>query len=243
MSTHIHARQAVQGDYLSGIAYQAGVPLQQLLLDNLVVIKDLGAPLTGKRLQVCKASSGAASAAPLSAEAPTLVGGPIPTPNLPVLAQVGSPANGTLSSALPAAGRDPFAPQLRALLGIRAAIDRTGGLAYSWLEGNGAGGGYCTNFEGITCDRDGNVQWIILRRTTGLGGVMRLGGTLPAARWIWDLPRLNIIVLEDIGLAGTLPPDWGDLTQLQHVGLARNGITGPLPEEWAGLARLKVLLL
>lgn len=46
--------QARQGDYLSGIAYRAGIDIEQLLLDNVERLDRLDAPLAAKQqLLIC----------------------------------------------------------------------------------------------------------------------------------------------------------------------------------------------
>eukprot|EP00878_Enallax_costatus_P013702 GHUV01014328.1.p1 GENE.GHUV01014328.1~~GHUV01014328.1.p1 ORF type:complete len:249 (+),score=27.33 GHUV01014328.1:1824-2570(+) len=43
----------VAEDCLSLVAWRAGVPLERLMLDNVGVVKDLDAPITGKQLILC----------------------------------------------------------------------------------------------------------------------------------------------------------------------------------------------
>jgi hypothetical protein len=52
------APQASRSDYPSRIAWRAGLPLEQFLLDNIDTITDLDAPLTGLTFRVCNPSSG-----------------------------------------------------------------------------------------------------------------------------------------------------------------------------------------
>jgi hypothetical protein len=46
--------QASASDYLSGVAFRTGVPLEKLLADNLDTVKSLDVPLTGTSLVVCR---------------------------------------------------------------------------------------------------------------------------------------------------------------------------------------------
>jgi hypothetical protein len=126
------------------------------------------------------------------------------------------------------------AVQLRSLLQFKAAVDRQGALA--WTAERGADAGYC-RFTGVKCDAQGNVFNITLN-------LVKLGGTLPAASVLKGLPALTAVLLGANGIFGTLPSDWGALTQLEDIRIAANpGITGTLPRSWAGLARLKALVL
>jgi hypothetical protein len=51
--------QARSGDYLSLLAWQAGIPLDRLLLDNTAAVRDLDAALEGTRLMLCNPKQGA----------------------------------------------------------------------------------------------------------------------------------------------------------------------------------------
>jgi len=50
--------QAKSSDYISKIAWLAGIPLEQLLLDNTNVVVDLDAPLSGATLLLCNPAQG-----------------------------------------------------------------------------------------------------------------------------------------------------------------------------------------
>ena len=53
--------------------------------------------------------------------------------------------------------------------------------------------------------------------------------------------RVTKLDLSHNVLSGTIPPELGQLTQLQHLDLARNGLSGTIPPEMAKLARLQWL--
>ena len=55
--------------------------------------------------------------------------------------------------------------------------------------------------------------------------------------------RVTALVLNNNGLAGTLPADLGDLSELERLDLRDNALTGPLPSELANLTNLTSLLL
>lgn len=54
-ATHVQARV---GDYMSKIAWLAGVPLDAFMMDNVANVKDLDGSLEGKRLLVCNPEQG-----------------------------------------------------------------------------------------------------------------------------------------------------------------------------------------
>lgn len=119
---------------------------------------------------------------------------------------------------------DPYAPQMKALLEIKKAIDRTGALA-SWTEDRGTQGGYCSSYEGIgylgvRCDADKNVIAITLFQQP-------LGGVLPPASALKALPRLQMLELSETNISGTLPADWSGVGSLVDVRVEGNtGVTG-----------------
>jgi hypothetical protein len=50
--------QAQPGDYLSKVAWLAGIPLDRFMLDNVGNIKDLDAPIQGTQLLLCNSKQG-----------------------------------------------------------------------------------------------------------------------------------------------------------------------------------------
>ncbi|KIY96249.1 hypothetical protein MNEG_11713, partial [Monoraphidium neglectum] len=213
---------ALPGDYLSGVADRVGVRLEKLLLDNRDTLRDPDSPLAGKRLAVC----------PLGVSPPAQAVAPAPGPALDP-APAPAPVAVTILLAEPSP-LESRATQLRSLLGLRAAVDRQGTLA--WSAEKGADAGYCS-FYGITCDTQGDVSKIVLAQA-------KLGGTLPPASVLNGLSALTGIDLGATSISGTLPSDWGALAQLEDIRIGGNpGITGSLLPSWAGLTRLKVLYL
>jgi hypothetical protein len=57
LSTCMH-RQAKDTDYLSRVAWLAGIPLDKFMLDNTEAVKDLDAPLAGVKLLLCGPAPG-----------------------------------------------------------------------------------------------------------------------------------------------------------------------------------------
>ena len=55
--------------------------------------------------------------------------------------------------------------------------------------------------------------------------------------------RVVAIVLEEVGLAGSIPPEIGNLAALEDLRLVGNDLTGSIPTELGSLANLQVLHL
>lgn len=56
-------------------------------------------------------------------------------------------------------------------------------------------------------------------------------------------PGMLHLVLENCGLAGSLPESWGNWPSLEELDLSSNGITGTLPDSFAALGNLRRLAL
>jgi hypothetical protein len=50
--------QARAGDYLSKVAWLAGIPLEKFMMDNTARVKDLEAPVQGTSLLLCSLKQG-----------------------------------------------------------------------------------------------------------------------------------------------------------------------------------------
>ncbi len=66
-----------------------------------------------------------------------------------------------------------------------------------------------------------------------------LTGQLPPE--LGDLPQLQLLMLWDNSLTGGIPPELGSLTQLQELSLSFNTLTGAIPPEFGNLAQLQWL--
>jgi hypothetical protein len=55
----VHMHQAKGTDYLSRVAWLAGIPLDKFMLDNTEAVKDLDAALAGVNLLLCGPAPGA----------------------------------------------------------------------------------------------------------------------------------------------------------------------------------------
>jgi hypothetical protein len=58
--------QAQPGDYLSKVAFLSGIKLQQFMLDNMAIVKDLDAQLQGTQLLLCNPAQGTKMQGPQS---------------------------------------------------------------------------------------------------------------------------------------------------------------------------------
>ena len=69
----------------------------------------------------------------------------------------------------------------------------------------------------------------------------------PLAEWrgveVDDQGRVVELRLWDNGLAGPIPPEFGELAHLEYLRLSDNGLTGAIPPEFAGLSGLAYLAL
>ncbi|KAI8465939.1 MAG: hypothetical protein J3K34DRAFT_486177 [Monoraphidium minutum] len=152
-------------------------------------------------------------------------------------AAVAAAARAAADPLLPA-GLEPWqranvALQRWSLFKLQAAADPAGALP--WAPAAAAGLAYC-NFEGVNCDKWGNVLII------NTGGA-ELRGTLPPAAALVNLKQLKIFEAASANLTGTLPADWSALRQLEEVVLPYGRLQGTLPRQWANLGKLKKLFL
>lgn len=76
---------------------------------------------------------------------------------------------------------------------------------------------------------------------TGLRSGGRLAGRIPPE--LGDLTDLETLSLDSNELSGSIPPELGKLTNLRTLSLSRNRLTGTLPPELGNLTRLESLNL
>ena len=69
----------------------------------------------------------------------------------------------------------------------------------------------------------------------------------PLGEWrgveVDDQGRVVELLLRDNGLAGPIPPELGELADLEYLRLSDNALTGPIPPEFTGLSGLTHLVL
>ena len=97
-------------------------------------------------------------------------------------------------------------------------------------------------------DDDRAALEVLYRRT---GGPRWIRG----ANWLTDAPldtwhgvvvvqgRVTELTLRDNGLEGSVPPQLGNLSRLEHLDLSENDLSGPVPPELGRLSRLERLNL
>jgi hypothetical protein len=137
----------------------------------------------------------------------------------------------------------PPTSQLDALIRIKAAIDPNDALSTWRPNTGGPTRAYCS-WQGIRCDSDGNVIWIVLG-VDAVGEKARIGGVLPEADLFLALPKLARLAFTRQDLVGTLPESYAKLTklQLELINLAGNKLRGTLPASWGGMKNLTKLFL
>lgn len=154
-----------------------------------------------------------------------------------------SPLGGTTLLVCDAANVDeafPPSSQVEALLGIKAAVDPDN-LLTTWLMGPGSKAESYCSWRGIECDDSGHVIKVDL--STETVGESKVRGVLPDAEALLALPKLTVFEASGQDLVGTLPDNYGKLTQLEVLLLHGNKLRGTLPASWAGMASLRQLRL
>ncbi|WIA42770.1 hypothetical protein OEZ86_008710 [Tetradesmus obliquus] len=229
---HCYWYQAQPGDYLSKVAWLAGIRIDKLMLDNTDVVKDLDASLQGMKLLLCNPTPGAVKMS-------------------------GSPPGPGDAFKVQGTGSDP---QLEALLKIKAAIDTTGKLE-EWNMAAGTSGGYC-KWRGVLCnDGTTRVYDLTLNPAggteglkgtlppvaafKGLAGLTGLDisdqpGISGTVRADWSrLGQLQDMRLGNNSLFGSIPPAWGSLSKLRVLYLFDNKLSGSIPTSFKALTVLK----
>jgi hypothetical protein len=197
--------KAVTGDYPEGLASRVGIPVQRLLLDNLVVIQDPSTLSAGTTLLLCGVSPAVAAAAGSGAASwgPGVV---------PAAGVIPTPSSNSFSS-----------DEVLALLAIKRVLDPPGTALLDWV----AGSPNPCNWTGVRCTKSSKRVWA-LDFWSGAPNTpkVRLSGQLPSGALLRHLPALVYIELTEAGMGGTLPEDWSQLRQLEEVHLADNRLSG-----------------
>lgn len=188
--------RAVPGDYPEGLASRFGMQLQQLLLDNLQVIKDPSTVPPGVVLTLCGVSSASLAGAVVAGRAAPVT--------------------------LPKAAISSSSSEVAALLAIKAVLDPPGAALRDWVPGSA---NPC-HWKGVGCDRSKRLVALQLWDVAANKPVVRLSGRLPSGALLRRLPALNTINLHSTGVGGTLPEDYSQLSQLQILYLSNNALTG-----------------
>nr|GMD72302.1 receptor-like kinase TMK4 [Ipomoea batatas] len=109
----------------------------------------------------------------------------------------------------------PCDPQVTALLAVAGGLGYPITLAQSW-EGNNA----CNNWASVSCDGQGNVITLTLRK-------QGFSGTISPA--LADLTSLRNLYLNGNNLTGSIPESLTSLPHLQVLEVSNNNLSGPIP--------------
>jgi hypothetical protein len=194
-----YSYRAVAGDYPEGLASRVGIPVQQLLLDNLDVIQDPSVLPAGTTLLLCGVSPAVAAAA-VMAEG---------DPGVAPAAGVAPPPSSSISD------------EVAALLAIKRVMDPPGTALKDWQPGSSTP----CSWTGVTCDT-GSRRVITISLYDAGRAMVQLSGKLPSGALLRRLPRLVKIVLDQTGVSGSLPEDWSQLRQLEELYAYDNNLTG-----------------
>jgi hypothetical protein len=204
--------RAVAGDYPEGLASRYGLRVQQLLLDNLGVIKDPSAVPAGTGLMLCGVSPAA------------LAGGAVVTGAGPT----GAPAPGALpatttTTTTTSSSSSSREEEMRVLMAIKRVLAPVADGLADWQLGSPSP----CSWTGVTCDRGtGRVKALGLWDSAANKTLAQLSGRLPSGTLLRGLPALTVIALSGTGVGGPLPEDWSQLGQLDRVLMSRNKLTG-----------------
>jgi hypothetical protein len=196
--------RAVAGDYPDKLSLRFGIPVQQLLLDNLDVIKDPSVVPAGATVVLCSVSL-------VTAPGVVVVHGNAST--------AGSLANNTTSSSIVTGNEE-----VRVLMAIKRALDPCGCALTDWKLDSPTP----CSWTGVVCDKaSGRVTKLYNWDETEAMYVLQLDGQLPSGSLLARLPALtDVFLVQTKKLRGPLPEDWSQLKQLTNINLQRNGLTG-----------------
>lgn len=187
---------SVAGDYPDRVALQRGVALEQLLEDNLDVLRTDPSTLPpGTRLLLC----GSTRAQPAG-------GGPVTVAPLQ-LPTAGGSAN----------------QEVGVLMSVKAALDPPGIVLKDWLRDSATpcawSGVQCDDSNRVTkiFNWDGKSG----SPKVQLSGQLPEGSMLARLRAL-----TSIVLVGAKGLTGPLPEDWSLLKQVQNINLSGNRLTG-----------------
>jgi hypothetical protein len=188
--------RAVAGDYPEGLASRVSIPVQQLLLNNLAVIKDPSALPAGTTLLLCGVS-------------PAVLASAVAVGN----------TTGNSSSSSSSSSRG----QVAALLAIKRVMDWSGTALQDWQPRSTnpcRWTGVMCSVDGK------QVTGISFWDVAASQAKVQLSGQLPSAALLRRLPGLVYIELQGTGVGGTLPEDWSQLKQLEYLILIDNKLSG-----------------
>jgi hypothetical protein len=250
-----YSYKAAPGDYPEALATRFGLKLQQLLLDNLAVLWDPSRVPPGAALVLCGVSPAALAGAVVTGgvgSRTTVLPGPATNVKVnPAMVAVNSTRAPILSPAprpvvqppsamprvrpavvMPRSGPAGVLPsstppdEMAALLAIKHVLDPSGTTLIDWQPGRVT----ACDWMGVICD-DRRQRVMGIGLVGGRYGASRidLTGRLPGGAQLRRLPALlSVSIGNTTRLAGSLPPDWSQLTQLESIVLSDNSLTGEL---------------
>jgi hypothetical protein len=190
--------KAVAGDHPEGLASRYGLRVQQLLLDNLDVIKEPSTVPVGTSLLLCGVRTSA-------------------------VVPVADAGAGTAAAAAGVSSLSGSSGEVRTLLAIKRAMDPSNTALTDWQSGSATP----CDWRGVTCDEgSGQVTSISFSGETRKQPKIRLSGQLPSGALLSRLPALLVINLPGTGVGGPLPEDWSQLAKLGAVNLTNNRLAG-----------------
>jgi hypothetical protein len=224
-----YSYRAIPGDYPEALATKFGLRLQQLLLDNLAVLRDPSRVPPGATLVLCGVSPAALAGAVVASGGPSrgpvvLVPAPRPTVQPPtqplrVRPAVVMPRSGPVGVVPSSSPADEVA----ALLAIKRVLDPPGTALTDWQPGSSTP----CSWTGVTCDASSKrVEVIDFVDAAAKKAKVQLSGQLPSGALLRRLPGLIAFGVEGTGVGGPLPEDWSQLRQLKEVSVVGNKLTG-----------------
>uniref|UniRef100_A0A383VNV4 LysM domain-containing protein n=1 Tax=Tetradesmus obliquus TaxID=3088 RepID=A0A383VNV4_TETOB len=209
--------KAGSADYMSKVAAMSGVPLAKFMAANSAAVTDLDRSIEGQALRVCN-------------------------PDRERVVDMSLPHAADIQRGIPP-------NEMEALVAFKDMVDEKRSVDQgwpNWREAFATGTRYC-DLTVFDCEKVGGVDVVVGVKMFPVPVLVppeSLQGALPPARVLRGLPHLRSLYIEGFrGIKGTLPDDWGALTQLLSVYIVNCGLTGTIPASWAGMRQLRRLNL
>ncbi|KAF6260274.1 hypothetical protein COO60DRAFT_907568 [Scenedesmus sp. NREL 46B-D3] len=215
--------KARPGDYLSKVAWLAGIPLGRFMLENTDQVKDLDAPLHGKQLLLCKPKQGAY-------KVPGSNSTGLCDPQLEALLAV----KASVDSAGVLLGWTRANGASSGYCKWKGVVCTKGTTSVYWINiGTGPG------IQGLKGTLPPAAAFAGLSALTevNISDQPGITGTLPAD---WSrMMQLQDIKLKNNSLTGSIPSTWSSLSKLQLLQLHTNKLSGRIPDSLGALTSLE----